>query len=325
MKKHGNYFLIFLPILLLVAGSVLAGPKHKAPKNVTECGTIIAGPGKYKVVNDLACDPGEMGIKILASDVKLDLRGHTISCDTPERSGVIVGDFGDPEVFSNVRISNGTVSGCGVGVLLIFTDGARITKMSLIENAESGITLVEAENNVIKKNLIEGGFVSFWAINSFAGGGNWFGHNTVRHTLAGIDLYAETDSRITCNAANENFYAFGLNPLGPTPSSGNLVRGNQFTNGALGMGLIGVGEPPDVLEEPMSTDNLVHANVAIGNRLFDVTESIYSYTLDDFFLLPDAECHNMWKNNMFGTQYGPENCIGPPVVLEDVCATEDDD
>ena len=317
MKKHGNNFLILLPILLLVAGTVMAGP----PQIISECGTIITDPGKYKVVNNLACVPGEMGIKILASDVMLDLRGHTISCETPERSGVIVGDDGDPEVFSNVRISNGTVNGCGVGVLLFFTDGARITKMSLIENAESGITLVEAENNVIRKNLFEGGF---WAINSFVGGGNWFGHNTVQHTFVGIDLYAETDSRITCNTANENFYAFGLNPLGPTPSSGNLVRGNQFTNGALGMALIGVGEPPDYLEEPMSTDNLVHANVATGNWL-DVTESIYSYSLDDFFLLPDAECHNLWKNNMFGTQYGPENCIAPPVVLDDVCAIEDDD
>jgi len=317
MKKHGNNFLILLPILLLVAGTVMAGP----PQIISECGTIITDPGKYKVVNNLACVPGEMGIKILASDVMLDLRGHTISCETPERSGVIVGDDGDPEVFSNVRISNGTVSGCGVGVLLFFTDGARITKMSLIENAESGITLVEAENNVIRKNLFEGGF---WAINSFVGGGNWFGHNTVRHTFVGIDLYAETDSRITCNTANENFYAFGLNPFGSMPSYGNLVRGNQFTNGTLGMGLIGVGEPPDDLEEPMSTDNLVHANVATGNWL-DVTESIYSYTLDDFFLLPNAECHNLWKNNMFGSQYGPENCIGPAVVLEDVCATEDDD
>jgi hypothetical protein len=41
MKKHGNYFLILLPILLLVAGSVLAepkkaGPNHGASKVVTE-------------------------------------------------------------------------------------------------------------------------------------------------------------------------------------------------------------------------------------------------------------------------------------------------
>ena len=49
MKKRGNYFLILLPILLLVAGSVLAAPKHGAPKNVTECGTILTEPGNYKL------------------------------------------------------------------------------------------------------------------------------------------------------------------------------------------------------------------------------------------------------------------------------------
>lgn len=319
MKFHRNYIWTFLPALVLAAGTVLAGP----PQPISECGTQITEPGKYLVVNDLTCGPSEGGITILASNVMLNLGGHTLTCDLSgiPYSGVVVGDNLDPKVFSKVRISNGAVTGCGVGVLLWFTDGARVTKMLLSGNEESGVTLVKAKNNVIKKNTFEGGF---WAIYSWAGTGNSYDHNTVRHTFVGIDLYAETDSHITCNAANENYYTFGLNPSGPMPSSGNLVRGNQFTNGVLGLGLVGFGTPPDNLEEPIPTDNLVHANIVLGNVL-DITESIYFWADDTNFLLPDAECNNMWKNNMFATQFGPEGCIGTPVVLEDVCAMDEDD
>ena len=309
-----------IALLILAAGTALAGP----PQKISECNTTITDPGKYKVVRDLACPDGEMGIKILASDVKLDLHGHTISCETPVRSGVIVGDRDAPEVFSNVRISNGAVTGCAIGVLLNFTDGARVTKMELSSNAESAITLVAAQNNVIRKNLIEGAYEGIWGIASWGGTGNWYGHNTFRHAYVGIDLYAETDSRITCNTAYENFYTFSLGPFGPAPSSGNLIRGNLFTSNFYGMIVAGIGEPPDTLLEPMSTDNLVHSNIVLGGWL-DVTESIYSYTEDEFFLLPESECQNMWKNNMFESHYGPENCIGEPVVLDDVCASEDDD
>ncbi len=58
MKKRENCIWILLPILLLMAGAVLAAPKHGAPKNVTECGTILTEPGNYKLVNDLLDCPG---------------------------------------------------------------------------------------------------------------------------------------------------------------------------------------------------------------------------------------------------------------------------
>ena len=317
MKPGRIVIWMFLPVLLLAVGSVLAAP----PQAISECGTVITEPGKYRVVNDLACAPGDMAVRILASDVMLDVGGHTISCDTPDRSGLIVGDGWLPEVFSNVRIRNGAVNGCAVGVLIWFADGVRVTNMSFSNNWESGVTLVEAQNNVIKNNEFEG---AIWGIASWAGTGNWYDHNTARYSWVGIDLYAETDSRIMCNSVDQTIFGLGFNPLGDTAAStGNLVRGNYVTNSGVGIALIGVGEPPDVVLEPMAADNLVHANVALNNWYVDVTEAFYSYTLDDFFLLPDAECLNMWKNNMVGTQFGPENCIGTPVVLEEVCAMEE--
>jgi hypothetical protein len=320
MNFYRNYIWTFLPALVLAAGTVLAGP----PQPVSECGIYITEPGKYKVVNDLACGPSEGGIRILASNVMLDLGGHTLSCDLSgiPYVGVVVGDDLDPEVFSNVRISNGTVTGCGVGVLLWFTDGARVTKMSLIDNVESAVTVVETVNNVIKNNEIEGGE---WAINSYRSNGNSFDHNTIRYSLYGIDLYGETDSRVSCNTIDQGFYTLSLGSSGPTPSSGNLIRGNLVTDSFMGILIYASGTPEDGLFDPLSTDNLVHANIAQGNWFADLTEAIYNPFIDDFYVEPGAGCQNTWKNNQFNTQFGPPGCIGEPVDLDDICAPDEDD
>lgn len=317
MKSRGNYLWMSLPALMLVAVTALAGP----PQAVSECDTFINAPGKYMVVNDLNCAPGVRGIKILASNVMLDLGGHSITCGSGERSGVVVGDDLEPEIFRNVRISNGSVNGCGVGVLLWFTDGARISKMSFNGNLESAVTLIEAENNVIKNNEFDG---DFWAINSYEGTGNRYSHNTVRHSIVGIDLYAETDSRITCNTVDQGFYTLTLGPLGSMPSSANLVRGNLVTDSFWGIAMVGYGTPEGGLIAPQSTDNLIHANIATGNW-WDMIEAIYNPFEDDLFIEPGAVCKNTWKNNQFDWPLGPPECIGTPLDLNDVCALDDDD
>ena len=193
MKKQLILGWTLVPVLLLASGAVFA----KKPTAISDCDTYITKPGKYWLVNDLACEPGVRPIKILSSDVSLDLRGHSVSCAAGDRSGVVVGDDAEPEVFSDVRISNGSINGCAVGVLLWFTDGARVTEVSFSGSTESGVTLVEAQNSVIMKNNFEG---DFWAINSYEGTGNRLTHNTIRYSIIGIDLYGETDSRINCNA-----------------------------------------------------------------------------------------------------------------------------
>lgn len=311
-----------LPALMLAAATAIAGP----PQAISECGSTITEPGKYRLVNDLFCDPGVGPIQILASNVMLDLGGHNITCATGDRSGVVVGDDMDPETFTNVRISNGSVNGCGVGVLLWFTNGARVTKMSFNGNLESAVTLVVADNNVIKNNEFNG---DFWAINSYLGTGNWYSHNTILHSVIGIDLYAETGSRITCNTVDQGYYTLSLGPYGPTPSSRNLVRGNLVTDSFLGIAMVGNGTFDDstgdfVLIGPQSTDNLIHANIATGNW-WDMAEAMYDPYYDYVFVEPGAECQNTWKNNQFVWPLGPPDCIGTPIDLDEVCALEGGD
>jgi hypothetical protein len=312
MKKQLILSWTLVPVLLLASGAVFA----KKPTAISDCDTYITKPGKYWLVNDLACEPGVRPIKILSSDVSLDLRGHSVSCAAGDRSGVVVGDDAEPEVFSDVRISNGSINGCAVGVLLWFTDGARVTEVSFSGSTESGVTLVEAQNSVIMKNNFEG---DFWAINSYEGTGNRLTHNTIRYSIIGIDLYGETDSRINCNAIDQGFFTLSLGPSGPYPSSGNLVRGNLVTGSYLGVAAVGYGSLAGGITAPQSIDNLIHANIATGNW-WDMAEVLYDPATDELFVEPGADCNNTWKNNQFDWAEGPADCIGTAVELDEVCA-----
>lgn len=317
MKMHSKFGWTLVLVLLFTSGAVCAKP----PTAVSDCDTYITEPGKYRLINDLDCDPGVRPVKILASDVAFDLRGHVISCAVGDRSGVVVGDDLEPEVFSNVRVSNGSINGCAVGVLLWFTEGARVTNISFNNSAESGVTLVEAENSAITKNRFEG---DFWAINSYTGVGNRFSHNTVHASVIGIDMYGETDSHITCNRIGHGYYSLSLGPYGQTPSSGNLVRGNLITDSFLGILLYGVGTPDGGLMQPRSADNLIHVNIAAGNG-WDMLEVLYDPIADELYPEPGGVCQNTWKNNYFVWSDGPSDCIGIPKELDEVCAMDAED
>ena len=122
MKLRKTHLWLLLPALLLVAGSVLAGP----PQPVAECETIITEPGKYFLVNDLVgCE--SVGVEIESSNVTLDLKGHAISCaDNDLRSGGVMA-WGEPGApVRNVKITNGQVTGCADGILFAFVEDSKI-------------------------------------------------------------------------------------------------------------------------------------------------------------------------------------------------------
>ena len=357
MKKHGNYFLILLPILLLVAGTVLAdpkkaGPKHGAPKVVTECGQVLTEPGNYKLANDLLDCPGT-GIEITGSDIKLNLKGHEISCadNNLEVGGVIVSGAEEAMV-RNVMIKNGHVSNCKDGIVLIYTEDSKVMNIASTGNTfwwawiedednpaggywaanyGTGITLWRSRNNVIMHNHTYGNASD--GIGSWESSGNLFKHNTSTDngdgwSGSGINLLDEHDSRIMCNRTHGNSDGILL----WNASSGNLLRGNLATgNQNSGIGTIGYyWENPDDAEEyyyyAMPSDNTIRSNIVENNPWVDVFEAYWDFG-DNLLPNPDGICRNTWQKNQFGTYIGVPGCIGIPVELEeeDVCALGNDD
>ena len=323
MKIRGNYLWISLPVLLLAAGSVLAKP----PIPVTECETIITEPGKYFLVNDLVgCE--SVGVEIESSDVTLDLKGHAISCAFNDlRSGgvVTVGVPGAP--VRNIKVTNGMVSNCSDGIVLILTEDSKVTKITSTENrlwqdrSGTGITLWQSHNNVIMHNQtyynVDAG------IASWESSGNLFKHNTSTDNLWGIWMQDDSDSRILCNRTWSNAVGIALTP----GSNGILVRGNiasyNWFDGISIAGFAWGGVP--WLDVPHG--NTVRSNIAESNDSNDLFVGYWEVaTGDDIYPGPDT-CLNTWEQNQYGMALGPTGCIAAPVVLDedDVCALDDFD
>lgn len=338
MKKHGNYFWILLPILALAMGSVLAdpkkaGPNHGAPKNVTECGTILTEAGNYKLANDLLECPGN-GVDIVGSDITLNLKGYEISCadNDLEVGGIMV--VGAPEAaVRNVTVKNGHVSNCRDGIVLIFTEDSKVMNITSTGNTKwwreppgewvygTGITVWLSRNNVIMHNHTYGNASA--GIGSWVSSGNLFKHNTsTGNGETGINVGDETNSRIMCNRVHGNVDGITVGP----GSSGNLLRGNLVTDNAFsGIGMLGLNWDGHFwLDIPAG--NTIRSNIVEGNAVFDVFEVIYDVVTQDVLLHPEGFCMNTWEKNQFQTEIGPAGCFGIPVELEekDVCALDND-
>ena len=345
MKVHQKYFWITLPVLLLAAGSVLAesnkaGPNHGAPKNVTECGTVLTEPGNYKLANDLLDCPGN-GVEIVGSDIVLNLKGYEISCaeNDLEVAGIAIYSLSQAMI-TNVTVKNGHVSNCRDGIVVIQTEDSKVMNMTSTGNTQwerepgvwvygTGITLWLSRNNVIMQNHTYGNATE--GIGSWESSGNLFKHNTSTGNGngwvgAGISLVDEDNSRILCNRTHGN--ADGI--MIQSSSSGNLLRGNLVSgNQNTGIGMMGYyWQDPDSLQEyyyGMPSGNTIRSNIVESNPWIDLFEGYFDW-VSELLLNPDGICRNTWEKNQFGTEIGLPGCIGVPVVLdvEDVCALDDD-
>ena len=333
MKKHGNYFLILLPILLLVAASVLAepkkaGPNHGAPKDVTECGMVLTEPGNYKLANDLLDCP-EHGILIEGSDITLNFMGHEISCPDGWIGVFLMGT--EETTVKNITVKNGHVSNCGEGIALWFAEDSKVMNMTSTGNQGSGIAVWESSNSVIMHNYVHGNGND--GILSWQSSGNLFKHNTSTASGdgwsgAGITLDGETDSRIMCNRIHDN--VDGILSYGG--SSGNLLRGNLVSgNHYSGIAMMGLywKDPDPPYEEyyyAMPSGNTIRANI-LGDNPSDLWEAYWDELGGNVLLNPDGMCSNTWEKNQFETEFGPPGCFGVPYELKDkdVCALDYDD
>jgi parallel beta-helix repeat protein len=323
MKLYARFKWLLVSPLLLVTFSVLAGP----PQAVTECETLITEPGKYRLVNDLV-DCEETGVAIVASDVTLDLKKHTISCaDNGVRSGgIVVGLF---NFVRNVKVTNGAVTGCADGILIAGAEDSKITKMTSWNNrlwdgpgSGTGITVWFSHNNVIMNNDVYGNPEQ--GIGSWESSGNLYKHNTVTDNFLGIWSGGEDNAQILCNQTMGNVIGIGLGP----GSNGSLIRGNRVSDNLFdGISLAGRAYG-GILEEDIPAGNTVRMNIAENNGSGDLFEGYWNFGGGDFYLLhPDGTCLNTWEMNQYGTSLAPANCIKASVLLDedDVCALDEDD
>jgi hypothetical protein len=153
-----------------LAGNVTPGDEPGFPVAITV-------PGSYRLSGNLTVPAGGVGILVGADNVTIDLNGFQIAGTNREGTGV-----GDSGLRHGTTVRNGTITNFFAGISLVRTDGAEITQVRAIANAQFGI-LVD-QNSIVTGNVAGRGAFGIVARDGSLVSGNLVFGNTV----IGIDV-----------------------------------------------------------------------------------------------------------------------------------------
>jgi hypothetical protein len=188
--------------------SVLSG--NAAPTRIT-APQIIALPGSYILANDITRQSGNAVITILiqASDVTLNLNGHTINANGGEGILIDSNDISNnrsPVV--NVHVSNGQIVGASYGVT-IYASSCLINGLNITVGATGTPIIIEHGNS----NRVHSCVLSAATGQTGSAVFSLFltSHNTIQNnTLTGVfdDTIDEDDQAgISATAAGDNTFS----------------------------------------------------------------------------------------------------------------------
>jgi parallel beta-helix repeat protein len=263
----------------------------------------ITQAGRYFLANDLVqCNPG---ISITVSDVKLELRGHTIQGASGITSGLISVN-GGAAVLSNIEIAGpGTVTSGILGsygidfenvhrsrvynlvIVANGTDGI-VVNTTIPTNASTASTDQEFHDNEFYDNVIAGNNNNGITVNG--GTNNEFRDNAIAgNGFDGIVVNGGNENRFIHNNLSGN----GSDGLHLLNANNNIARRNTADSNVLGNGI-------DVL----GSGNTIDQNTALGNVLsFDLVD-------ENNQTEPNSNCLNLWTNNSFNTNSpSPGSCF----------------
>ena len=199
--------LVRLGVLTVAVTAFFAVGASPALAQHVSCGQVITHNTHVK--NDLLNCPGD-GLVIGASNIKLNLGGHTIDGVNSATADGINNKGG----FDNVKVEHGTIQQFRIGIELNGADGNKLEHLTVTQNPFDGIRLTGSNNNAISHVDESASFDGIFLVNS--------DHNVVSHSQAnsngssGIVLQFLNDfNTVDHNVAHDNG-AWGLTSDGST-------------------------------------------------------------------------------------------------------------
>lgn len=204
---------------------------------------VIKRPGTYTLTRNLRVS-GATAIEIAASDVTLDLGGHSV-IGMGGRKGVAIAIAG----VENVAVTNGKVRHYGIGVQVASSTNVSITDLQIDgedsggapPDVEIGVLIVDSRGVEVRDNVITNTFLglfvrgagsagNFLAGNLITGGDN--GELAICYNPApGSDSGGPSGDRISGNIVSRFRRAVSFS----ADSVGNVLRGNTFAYFDLGI------------------------------------------------------------------------------------------
>ena len=220
-----------LAAMLLLGIGAISSAAYAATVNITACPFSANTQGDtYSVTANLTeTTPGVSCITIGASDVAIDLQGHTITGPGSAMGfGFGITDDGNINPFTNIIIANGTIKGFGSGIGLASTYvtvsniNATQNTYGMDLNANSAVSNSQANNNSYGLIFDSGNnTISNSAANNNQGGGITINgsNNAIINTPAGG------------NGSDGIFITEGNNTITNSPVKGNKSGGIAIAGG----------------------------------------------------------------------------------------------
>lgn len=199
MKRRINY----LSIIAIIFLSATLGFSQISAESGTSSASIAIGgskrtvsisrSGNYRLATDLHLQ-GSDGLHITASNVSIDLDGHSISSDVPGMGRGIVIDH-----VQGVKIHNGFVSGFHSNIFVVRSLNVRIEDLQLLGKglapnggpSEIGVQIINSRNVSVARNNISSVNLGVFVRGGGSGGNRIFenvitGGSTDANNLLGI-------------------------------------------------------------------------------------------------------------------------------------------
>jgi hypothetical protein len=205
--KNLRFSALLALVLIASIDSLQAG---STPTRITSSGTIMV-PGSYVLANDITGVNG-IGIGIQASDVTLNLNGHTVNSSQGDGILIYQNDAGGVPIV-NARVSNGRII-ASYGVTIYGSD-CLITGLNItVSPSGGGINIKNSQFNRVHDCMLTGQQAET-AIGLFLAS-----QNTIQNcTLAGsfLDTIEEQDQVNGANTVIGNNTFSGIQWTIPTP------------------------------------------------------------------------------------------------------------
>ena len=280
--------------IIIVPGSINAqtvAGDTPAVTQITSCPIPdITRPGSYKLTRD--CPKHDRVAIITASNVYLDLGGHTISgvpanqdpCPEANNAIIVQTPRANKERITDVRISNGRIEGFQFGVIFENIDNSRLNDLMVIGNC-TGIQLLSSDDsrihdNDISKNWSHGVILgrSTTAQNApkmqMGANNNWIHHNTVNDngvnaasahqaTGGGFLILGSNGNAIGANTIlRSGNFGITLTSASPDNASSPGSNNNALLNNVVSRSLVGRG-----IQVQRGNNNILNNNTTNNNAL----------------------------------------------------------
>jgi len=239
IRTHSFRHVVILSLMLLALGRAIAAD---GVIDIAPAGTgafLISTPGSYRLVRNFTTTDNAHGIVIAASDVTLDLGGHTITGNGVGNAIGITMSGG----FSRGKVFNGTILQFNLGGIVL--EGDSIIEDCIVKSCGVAGIYVSANSKVTDCEVIgttgtgrgiqttSGTVISNCRVNGSTGNGIQTGDNAI----------IENCTLIGNNTAGNN--------NGISAGSGSIVRGNKVASTVAASGVskgILVGDHCQVLD-----------------------------------------------------------------------------